>query len=254
MSNIADSPGVYTNFSGRISYRWSDCEVKNATFELLENKKLFKRRKEIWIEFQKGNIISGDLWGAKVKHCNFNGRGLVGSVFRDGIFNGDTIRASYWYGGTWISGDWGEDNFDKFGRLRFYPPPFDKFDKVDGVVVRDGRYLNFTGHVKFGKSNFYIKNGEFETEIEGDFHKIAIYDGKITKGDLYCAIIDCVEFNGDSIVNCVWHNGIFDGGEFVGGQWYNGVWNGGKWKGRNWYGGYDKDGVYHEKYDSPNDW
>lgn len=51
MSNIADKPGKYTSFTGIIKYRETNCNVIDATFELMERFKRHKGGHQIWIDF-----------------------------------------------------------------------------------------------------------------------------------------------------------------------------------------------------------
>ena len=56
----------------------------------------------------------------------------------------------------------------------------------------------------------------------------------------------------------VWYDGIWEDGQFgnpgMTGYWYDGTWLDGTWNGKAWLGGYDSDGNYHEKGDSPDKW
>lgn len=249
--SVANKPGTYNNFTGKIEYKKTDCKVKDATFEILHIPKKFKDRIDIWIEFKKGTMLGGCLLDTIVEYCNIQGGNLLYSVFRDGVFNGDKFSASYWIAGKWLSGDWGE-GFDKFGRVRFFPPPFDKSDKVKGVIkgviTEPGRYLDFTGRVKFGQSDFMIENGDIEIR-DYSYHNLNISFGTISSGNVCYAIIDQVIFDGNKVQSCVWQDGTFNKGVFRSSYWKGGAWKNGKW-----HSGYDKNGKYHEKDDSPDKW
>lgn len=253
MSRIADTPGVYRNFNGWIKFKNANCQVKNADFELLEEHKKYKGKIDIWIEFERGDVIKGELWYANIEHCNFRGTRIDKSVFRGGTFAGWEFIWSYWLGGEWESGNWGSYNYDKFGRRRIFPPPFDRFDNADGIITQPGRYKDFNGKIEYGSNEFYIKNGEIE--IQDDIGKnIVVHGGVITKGDLKYATVNYVEFNGNAVYQCDWYDGIFNGIIFNDNYWHSGTWLGGKWHNSYWFGGFDKNGNYHKEFDEPSKW
>lgn len=287
MSRVADIPGKYTDFSGEIYYNMRGCKVIDSTFELLEKPEKFKGKLDIWILFEKGTIVNGNLYYADIKQCNFYGKNLSHSIFRNGDYREGGIDNSYWLGGTWHNGTWEANNYDKFGRERLFPPPFDKIDKITGTTITvPGRYKNFTGRVQYAYSDFHIVNGDLEIDKGYGGSCFSIDNGVITEGQLENAAISYVEFKGKRLQGATWKNGVFDGGEFTGfggtweggtwkgghwwgntweggtweggvwhdGTWLDGTWLGGIWKSGVWSGGYDKNGNYHGKDDSPNKW
>lgn len=263
MSRLADNPGVYEDFSGKIQYKDTDCEVRNADFELLEELKKFKNKIDVWVEFERGDVVSGNLYNANIKHCNFYGSKIRHSVFHNGIFDGGEFAWSYWYDGTWEDGVWIK-GFDKFGRSRLFHPPFDKFNKVKNIITEPGRYKDFTGCVKFGQSDFMIKNGELEIGHKGNWDVIIVDAGVITEGVLDGAIINYAIFNGDKMYDCNWKDGIFKKGTFESGIFDGGIWEsgtfiicpfaGGAWRNGTWLGGFDGEGDWHSAGDSPDNW
>lgn len=256
--SIASKPGTYNNFIGKIKYGKTDCDINGATFEILEKTKSFKGQKDIDIDFYKGTIVSGSLYHTDIRHCKFKGGELSFSVWRDGIFDGGSINFTTWLDGEWVSGDWDICNYDKFGRHRLMPPPFDIFDEAKDVITKQGRYRNFTGRVRYGRSDFTIKNGDVEIFNNG-IYPIAIDDGVIKGGFLSKTIVTYAVLNGGQFFDGSWRNGIFNGGVFSGEYWFdgifkNGTWENGIWGGGDWYGGYDRKGNYHKKGDNPNKW
>lgn len=269
--NKADIFGFYSDFSGTIKYKETDCEVKNATFELLETEKRFKNIKDIHLEFHRGDVISGNLCYAYIKHCNFYGDTIYSSVFRNGTFNGKDFTISYWYDGVWQNGIWGL-SFDKFGRCRLYPPS--EWNKLklnvdNGLIFNPGIYQSFTGRVKVDNNDFIVHNADVEITDKSNTNSV-INGGEITEGNIYnFDIFDCIitcdklmdsrvrgcTFNGGTVAKCryydnIWNNGVWENGVWLGG----GTWVDGEWHGGIWRGGYDKNGVYHRIYDSPDKW
>lgn len=268
MSNIAHDAGKYTNFTGTIHYYSVHCEVKNATFELLKSQKRYKNKIDINMVFYQGNITGGEVWNTDIKHCFLDNAMFYFSIFRDGVFNGSKFLESYWLGGKWVDGDW-KLGYDKFGRTRLYSPTlWDKTDKAKDIITEPGRYRNFTGHVMYEDSNFYIANGNFEIG-EKLRYRIVIDGGVITNGTLCQAVIDDVVFKGEEVKESIWnggtfngnegyslnwHGGIWKGGKWCRGTWWGGVWEGGDWSYGTWHGGYDKNGNFHHEADNPSWW
>lgn len=252
MNDIANKPGLYRSFSGTITYRFPYCVVKDATFEILEEHMFFKGKVYVDMIFHSGTITEGNLSYVEIKKCNFYGNKLSDCVFHDGVFAGKEFTWSFWYGGVWKSGEWGNYNYDKFGCRRLRPPPFDRDDKAGDIISQPGKYKNFTGYVDCGDSNFHIKNGELE--IDENSYSIAIDDGVITEGSLDDVVINYVVFNSGRTYGCDWLGGIFNNGTFNQGEWNDGIWNGGIWRGRHWKGGFDKFGNWHNEGDTPDKW
>lgn len=249
MNNKADKPGVYTNFSGLIEFRMTECEVRNASFELLDKEKDFKREIGIDILFHHGDVIKGAMWGADVKECNFLGGSLSLGVFRDGVFAGESFNSSYWFGGEWKGKKWNL-SYDKFGRIRLYPPPFDNKENTTGLITEPGSYINFTGRVDFDESTFYIRNGDLELN-KGKGYNIAIDCGVITNADIHGVIINYVDFNSGKIKDSIWLDGIFAGSTMQDCTWKDGTWKRGdfidsQWEDGVWQDGYLYDGIWHK--------
>lgn len=282
MSNIAYDAGKYTNFSGKIDYYTTKCEVKNATFELLEKEKKYKNKITIRMEFHKGTVVNGNVGGALIKQMDFRGDNIYSSVFQDGVFNGSNFEGSYWLGGHW-KGLFFDDSYDKFSRMR-NTPPTEWNDKgvTSGIVNKPGFYTNFTGTIKWNTSDITVENATFEISV----HRKEIYfhDGVVSSGIannirfFYCnfkggTANECffedgtwdgdVFWGGDFgggvwegglFKNSVWARGTWRDGIFNGGTWYDGTWLDGDWMLGTWHGGYDKNGNHHKYKDSPNLW
>lgn len=255
MSELADKPGKYTNFSGKINYKDSTCVVKRANFELLANEKRYKNQLFIWLVFHGGIVSSGNLHNADIEECQFHGYTIGDSVFRSGIFSGSHFKWSYWLGGEWKLGKW-SNSYDKFGRIRLLPPPFDEFDKADNIITEPGRYKNFTGRVKHGNSDFYIENGELEICNDMLGYSLSISDGTVIDGIINYVVANQITIKGDKFNNGIWNDGLFEGGIFSKSTWKSGTWIDGTWSSSrlNWYGGFDKNGIWHERGDSPDLW
>lgn len=290
-SDRVDKPGKYNNFTGTIFLLNTFCEVRNATFEILKNTQRFKNKLNIEIIFKSGDIVSGELWGAIIDKCNFSGRTVAHSVFRSGIFKGNIFYHSYWYGGEWSGKDW-DHSFDKFGRERSFPPTeWLENTKKTGVANQKGNYSNFTGQVEWKKSNFEVKNADFELSEKGIYRSlfnsdILFQNGIIVDGYINRTIIKHCEFQDGVAEEVYWEDGIwhkgtmrFDafqrntswwvdgtwkGGTWEGGIWWDGVWergiwvdgswNGGAWLGGTWKRGKDKEGNVLGEGMSPNTW
>lgn len=239
MSNIADSPGKYTNFSGVIDWEGTGCEVKNATFEILEREKRFKVRTRIWVIFEQGVVISGDLGCADIKYCDFRGNTLEYSVFRDGIFDGGIFSGGYWFGGEWVDGEW-EQGCDKFGRTRNVPPTmWDKLiDQTSGVANKPGRYENFSGVIEWVDSKLKVQNANFELGARF-YYNLFFNSGTVLGGKACNMMVD----------HCVWKGGLFKSG-----WWLDGTWESGEWYDSYWGGGFDRSGKFHDEYDRPDLW
>lgn len=273
MNGIANKPGAYENFSGTIDYKATECIVKDATFEILEHRKSYKGVLYVDIIFHGGDVVSGKLCNANIEYCNFYGELLRESIFHSGTFKSGKFRTSYWFDGVWCDAKW-ECAFDRFGRNRFYPPPFNMVNKIDGIIRKPGRYKDYTGWVDYGESKFYIEDGELEIQENkwltvGNACYTYIYGGTITKGNVYDTIVYYANFNGNKMYNCGWRNGVFNGKQFLNSCWFDGkwtkgmfedsrwkdgIWESGTWEDSIWDGGFDKNGIYHKKYDSPNKW
>lgn len=107
---IANKAGEYNDFSGRVVWKKSDFEVRNATFELVENP---NNQSSVFVD--KGTIIGGLLVNVTIYDCNFeNGK------FRNSVFKGGT-----WLDGHWILSEW-LGGFDKHGTYH------EKFDEPNG--------------------------------------------------------------------------------------------------------------------------
>lgn len=281
--NIVDEPGIYRNFSGIIKHSYRiDCEVKNATFELLDKMKKYKNRVDIILEFESGNVIAGKLCNANIKHCNFQGYMLAESVFHNGVFSGEMFSDSYWLGGTWNGANWMQ-GFDRFGRIRVNPPTMwdNKVAQTNGVANEPGRYENFTGRIKCGASDLTVKDASFELINPELHHKgvIAFHSGIVLGGQAKNIVVNhCIWKNGAWMggysFNSTWYDGIWEDGDWHGSYWYGGDFNGGTWfggrfaggtfnggtwmdgfwSGDKWLGGYDKYGDWHDKNDIPNRW
>lgn len=273
--DVVSKPGEYTNFTGRIKYGITNCEVTNASFEIFSEPLTYHKLYGVDILFYCGDIVSGNIVLTKIKNCNFQGDCMYLCILENGIFEKGRLVDSTWLGGEWKSGEWGLYNYDDLRQFRLMPPPFDKFDEAKDVITNPGRYKNFTGRVKFNDSDFEIENGDLEVVSAGRFN-IAINKGVINSGNLTKAIVNHVVFNGNKVVDCFWKDGIFNG-EFFGGHhacwangiwengvfsestWWNGIWNAGTWIGgawRNgvWNGGQDEDGLFYDKNNNPNKW
>lgn len=253
---VANKPGRYKNFTGKIKCKHTECIVLNATFEILETEKFFKRKIYVGLEFYSGIITGGKLASCDIKHGEIKTDvKIFDSVFRDGVFDGYSFSHSYWLGGEWKGREW-LSGFDKFGRRRGIAP--NKWndmviDKTRGVANEEGLYDNFTGTIKWYNSLIEVKDAEFELSKKAG-SRIVFHDGSILSGNIRGAIVDYCCFNAGTFHGVDWFGGVFNGGVFNGGNWCNGIWLGGTWKNGYWRGGFDKDGNHHGTYDSPDKW
>ena len=64
------------------------------------------------------------------------------------------------------------------------------------------------------------------------------------------ALFEC-EWDGGRFEAGLFTSGIFRSGQFVGGVFLGGIFWGGTWVSGTWEGGFDRDGIYHSRNDSP---
>ena len=153
-----------------------------------------------------------------------------------------------------------------------------------------GQYENFNGTIDYGfngnevygkmsnakfglvfpQSNAPIMICGIGTWEKGEAQNV--YFGKkciIKNGKFSNCYFQGSTFENGKAVNCVWDYGTWKSGTWKSGNWWDGIWENGKWedgwwktgtwKGGTWIkgtweGGYDKNGNYHEKGDSPDKW
>lgn len=238
-----NKPGKYIDYSGEVSCYGSKCIVKNATFEILESKRSFKGLFNVWVIFESGVIVSGKLERAIVEGCDFYGENLNRSVFRGGSFNKGIFYRSHWFGGEWVSGEWA-DSYDKFGRIRSYPPYMWNSmvrDKTSGIIYEPGNYSNFTGRIKIGNSDFDVRNVDVELG-DNNVRPNIIYGGAIVRGitnnfDIYNSTIFSGKMVSCTTEGCVLLGGTFEEGIWKGGHWDTGIWEKGTWEDGKWMEG-----------------
>lgn len=275
MNNTAFSPGKYSDFNGVIIRFRSRCEVKNATFEILDEPKRHKGRFYMWLIFKSGTITSGNLNFAFIESCNFQGDVLSRSVFRNGVFSGNKFDRSFWYDGEWKGKEWVE-GFDKFGRTRSNPPTMwdDLVEQTSGVASNPGRYEKFTGLIKWRNSDLGVQDAFFELAKTGD-KPVIFHSGTILNGVAVGIVVNhCVWKRGSWESSGIWWDGTWEKGTWFDGTWWGGTWESGEWKGGEWIngtwesgewlsgiwndgvweGGYDRYDIWHDKYDSPDKW
>jgi hypothetical protein len=67
------------------------------------------------------------------------------------------------------------------------------------------------------------------------------------------ALLEC-EWDGGSFESGLFMGGMFRGGNFRGGTFLGGIFWDGTWVTGVWEGGFDRNGTYHSRNDSPNCW
>lgn len=243
MSDVAYKSGKYNDFNGEIEYGGTKCRVIKAKFELLKKAKRFKNQTDIFIVFNSGIVMDGDMQGVDIEECDFRGTSILESVFRGGKFSGLVFHKSHWINGTWENGEW-IGSFDKFGRLCLFPPSdWNKSSETINEANETGHYNNFSGEINWQGSRFTVKNADFELSDKYDvfinFIGGTIVDGKISRVNVeYCI------FEGGIFEVGLWNNGTWKGGTWVSGVWLDGI----------WLGGYDDNSIWHDKGDSPDKW
>lgn len=151
-SGVANSPGVYEGFSGRIQWGNTDCVINNGDFDLSYADIGYSR-----ICLQDGHVTEGRITQGLINYIIFDGSEITFSNWHNGIFNGDTFADgtwlqgkftgrdfthstwwngefsrgnfynSTWHDGTWENGFWDDTSkwvmgFDRFGVSRKEPP------------------------------------------------------------------------------------------------------------------------------------
>lgn len=111
----------------------------------------------------------------------------------------------YWYSGTWHQGLWEQGTFDSI--------TFDQNQLFSGKLVITDRNLNY--------SQFLSGTWETGTFINGTFGT-----------------------SGNTNVNTIWENGIFQNGLFINSQWYTGTWQNGNFQNSVWSGGSFFNGTF----------
>jgi hypothetical protein len=71
--------------------------------------------------------------------------------------------------------------------------------------------------------------------------------GTVNRG---AALFEC-EWDGGRFEAGLFTGGMFRSGRFVGGIFLGGIFWGGTWVSGTWEGGFDRDGIYHSRGDSP---
>lgn len=279
MSIVADKPGVYRSFTGAIRWKKTDCKVRDASFELLDEPKRFKGRTNIYIMFERGLVTDGTFFGVNIKECDFRGYKVFHSVFHSGIFDGFIFDDSHWLDGTWKRGHW-SGGYDKFNRFRMFPPvDWDIKEKTINTrrATYDGVYHNFTGTIEFGDNSFKVKNADFDlrlrygadNELEDDKDEIYMYCGELLSGGCHQLIATNCKIRGGTwceatFQGCDCYGGLIDDSHWEDGTWHDGIWRDSYWESGTWHGGvwesgfwiqgYDKDGNFHSENDSPDKW
>lgn len=244
----ARRPGKYENFTGIIEYEYISCSVREANFELLKTKKRFKDAVDIWVIFHYGYVEGGQLSGADIEHCIFDGLEINTSIFRDGIFRRGTFASSYWLGGEWEGGDW-YNSQDKYGRVTAFSPlerQSKQRNQKSGVASTEGIYNNFTGEIFWCLNKMKVENADFELrylEHVGDYN-IVFYGGKILSGKAVDVLMQYGEAKDLHWHSGVWWNGTFKDGTWEGGDWFDGIWINGAFERGTFHGGTFESGVW----------
>jgi hypothetical protein len=84
--------------------------------------------------------------------------------------------------------------------------------------------------------------GPGELHIRKKFGPAAVNHG--------AALFEC-EWDGGRFEAGLFTSGIFRSGQFAGGVFLGGIFWGGTWVSGTWEGGFDRDGIYHPRGDSP---
>lgn len=271
MDKKAFKPGLYKDFTGRIQYKTTDCQVGNATFELLPKKRNFKDNTNVWIVFEKGDVVSGEMYCVDILNCDFRGDKMLECIFRDGVFRDGKISWSHWLGGVWDEGDWLDNNFDKNNHHRIHSP--DDWDDLvyEGldVATKPGIYPNFSGQIKTYHSNFIVRNADVELTydlylnfnvirggsiVSGNVEHFRIYDCQITCDKIKESYLYRCRFKGGTAHYCStfstdWYKGVVKNVVWSGGTWFGGDWQSGCWR----YG-HNKNGNYQDFGESPDKW
>lgn len=251
--NVAEKVGSYRGFTGKIKFDVTDCIVKNADFDILEKKIRYKDNIDIYIDFHKGVVKSGELGNADIKDVDMRSGRLIVSVFRGGTLNGTIFERSVWIDGVWRDGIW-DRSYDKFLCLRGFPPTKwgDKsIVNHNGIANQIGNYQNFNGIIDWNGTRLEVKEANFDLiyNIHNNFN-VFIQSGIILQGDANCvAFGNGVLFEFGKCKDCewasgTWEDGEWDGGYWEGGTWVYGVWENGIWESGNWLNGIWKDGTW----------
>lgn len=111
-NQVADKPGLYTNFSGRIEVGETKGKVRNATFEILDKDDVINWKNGIWVEgtlkkcfWEKGTWESGDCYVYWWHDGTFKKGTFNGGNWKKGTFEKDGI----WTDGAWCGGTWDKD-------------------------------------------------------------------------------------------------------------------------------------------------
>ena len=116
---VANQPGDYDNFTGRIEFGNNSGEVQSATFKLLEDGNTIQWTKGTWLNgtWSNGGYFGGGTW----KNGTWNGGDFFNGVWENGTwsvlahdfeFTNSTWKNGVWSGGTfsnsstWINGKW----------------------------------------------------------------------------------------------------------------------------------------------------
>ena len=94
--NIANHPGKYKNFTGKIEYNQSNGWATNATFEI----PVMKKQGQYQIIWYNGT------WQGDFFHSLWKNGTWKGGRFHVGTFEKGTWERGSWYNGVWKGGTW----------------------------------------------------------------------------------------------------------------------------------------------------
>lgn len=122
---VANSEGIYEDFSGTVNWKESSFEVKDAEFELVD-------RERNTVVFHDGSVVGGVLKDAVCWYCifkdgEFQGRSWRDGVFSGGKFTGGSFNGGRFVGGQFLGGDW-NGGLDKYGNYHGEDDSPDKWD------------------------------------------------------------------------------------------------------------------------------
>lgn len=198
-ANVANQPGKYTNFTGKIDWKGNDGQVKNADFELTNNNGIIWEKgvwqKGIWVHgtWKNGIWESGKMNESPWENGTWKNGTAFGVIWKNGTWENGINYSSTWYNGIWKNGAW------------------------KGGWWKDGIWKNGTWE------SGYWYGGKWE---KGTADSIIWYDGTWKNGILKEGL-----WKGGT-----WENGVWNDGTWKGGTWKNGTWKHGEDKDKKEHG------------------
>jgi len=110
------------------------------------------------------------------------------------------------------------------------------------VADTEGEYKNFTGIIKWGKSNGKVKNATFKLKNDG----ILWLDGTWENGTWKSGAWKKGTWKNGTWKNGWWYNGTWYDGTWEDGAWIDGTWDDGTWLDGTWENGTWEDGYWED--------